>query len=238
MGRTWPSDSILFEHRVTDYLEQFHRKLGIPYERQAVAPKRENMIARFDSPGATETVLLEVHQDTVPVEAMIIDPFGGEIRDGKLYGRGSCDVKGSMAVMMSVLERLVREKPKNAANVILACTVDEEHTFLGVQALVKKVKADVAIVAEPTQLKIVNAHKGVVRWKLHAPGRACHSSAPTQGVNAIYRMGRLLLAIEEYAAKLQSSKAHERLGPPTISVGRIDGGVSVNTVPDRCAIEI
>jgi len=114
MGRTWASEDVLYEHRITGYLEKFFTKLGVASERQTVAPKRENIIARFDSAGSSRTLLFEVHQDTVPVEAMTIDPFGGEIRDGKLYGRGACDVKGSMAVMLSVFERLVREKPRGA----------------------------------------------------------------------------------------------------------------------------
>jgi acetylornithine deacetylase len=121
----------------------------------------------------------------------------------------------------------------------MACTVDEEHTFLGVRRLVQGgFKADAAVVAEPTQLNIVHAHKGITRWHLSTPGRSCHSSAPEQGVNAIYRMGRLLVAIEQYAAKLRASRTDPLLGPPTLSVGRIEGGTSVNTVPDSCRIEL
>jgi acetylornithine deacetylase len=118
--------------------------------------------------------------------------------------------------------------------------VDEEHTFTGVRKLVATgVRADVAVVAEPTRMNIVHAHKGVVRWKISALGRSCHSSTPEQGVNAIYRMGRLLVAIERFAERLRTtSPPHPLVGPPTISVGRIEGGVSVNTVPDRCRIEI
>jgi acetylornithine deacetylase ArgE len=238
MGRSWPSDAHLYEHRVTAYLEEFFRGIGVPWERQAIAPRRENIVARYESPGATSTFLFEVHQDTVPTEAMTVDPFGGEVRDGKLYGRGACDVKGSMAVMLVVLRRLAAEKPRGAANLVLACTVDEEHTFLGVQELAKHARADFAVVAEPTQLRIVDAHKGVVRWKVRTPGRACHSSRPDQGVNAIYRMGRLLGPIEEYAKELRALHFDARLGPPTLSVGRIEGGVSVNTVPDDCVIEV
>jgi acetylornithine deacetylase len=238
MGRSWASDQILYEYRVTDYLEQFFRSNSIACERQPVLAQRENIVAHYQPPGATRTILFEVHQDTVPVEAMTVDPFGGEVRNGKLFGRGACDVKGSMAVMLAVLRRLTKEKPMGAANLIVACTADEEHTFLGVQELVKTVKADFAVVAEPTQLQIVDAHKGVVRWKIHTPGRACHSSRPDQGVNAIYRMGRLLSAIEEYARELHARRVDARLGPPTLSVGRIEGGVSVNTVPDDCVIEV
>ncbi|HEV8058951.1 MAG TPA: M20/M25/M40 family metallo-hydrolase, partial [Gemmataceae bacterium] len=98
--------------------------------------------------------------------------------------------------------------------------------------------AQMAVVAEPTCLEIVNAHKGVARWFLETAGRSCHSSAPEQGVNAIYRMGRLLPAIERYADELRQSRSDPVLGPPTLSVGRIDGGQSANIVPDRCRIEI
>ena len=238
MGRPLSGPGYL-EHRVSDYLEAFFRKLGVPCERQQVAPQRENVVARFEPPGAPRTFLWEVHQDTVPAEAMTIEPFAGEVRDGRLYGRGACDVKGSMAAMLFAFARLVRERPRGCAAVVLACTVDEEHTFLGVQRLMKSgLRADFAVVAEPTRLQIVNAHKGVVRWKVTTPGRACHSSRPEQGVNAIYRMGRLLGPIAEYAEQVRGTRSDPRLGTPTLSVGRIEGGASVNTVPDFCTIEV
>jgi acetylornithine deacetylase len=95
-----------------------------------------------------------------------------------------------------------------------------------------------AVVAEPTLLNIVHAHKGVARWLLTVPGRSCHSSSPEQGTNAIYRMGRLLAGLEEYADHLRQTTIDPLLGPATLSVGRIEGGTSVNTVPDRCHIEV
>jgi len=237
MGRAVNGDQF-YEFRLTDYLERFFRELGVACERRPVAPLRDNIVASFNS-GSPTSILLEVHQDTVPVDGMTIDPFGGEIRGGKLYGRGSCDVKGGMAAMLTAFARLVKEKPAGAANVILACTVDEEHTFVGVQQLMKEgLRADFAVVAEPTKLQIVDAHKGVVRWKVRTEGRACHSSRPDQGVNAVYRMGHVLPLIEEYSGRLIGLTPHARLGPPTLSVGRIEGGVSVNTVPDGCVIEV
>jgi acetylornithine deacetylase len=237
MGRRLEGPTI-FEERVSAYLEQYLHNLGAKAERQPVAPKRENIVARYHSPNSRRTLIFEAHQDTVPVEQMTIDPFGGEIRGDRLYGRGACDVKGGLTAMLLAFTRLVREKPKGAANVILACTVDEEHTFLGVQEFVRNLKADAAIVAEPTQLRIVHAHKGVVRWHVTTPGRSCHSSRPEQGINAIYRMGKLLGAIERYAESLRRSKCDPLLGPPTLSIGRIEGGLSVNTVPDFCRIEV
>jgi acetylornithine deacetylase len=228
-----------FEYQVTAYLDDYFRSLGVPYERQTIAPLRDNIVARYDAPGSRRTVVFEVHQDTVPVDGMIIDPFGAKIENGRLYGRGACDIKGGMAAMLWTFTRLVREKPRTACNLILACTVDEELTFLGVQELVKRgIKADAAVVAEPTQLQIVHAHKGAVRWDVRVRGKACHSSRPDQGVNAIYHMARVLPVIERYALELQQSRIDPLLGSPTLSVGRISGGVSVNTVPDACSVEI
>lgn len=238
MGRSLAGQEI-YEHRVTDYLEAFFRSLGVSYQRQVVAPLRDNIIARFETLRARRTLMLEAHQDTVPADNMIIDPFGAVIDDGRLYGRGACDIKGGMAAMLSAFARLVREKPRDAVNVVMACTVDEEHNFAGVTRLVQdKLHVDAAIVAEPTQLDIVHAHKGVVRWHVSTSGRSCHSSAPEQGINAIYRMGRLLVGIVDYAEKLRASVADPQLGPATLSVGRIEGGTSVNTVPDQCRIEV
>ena len=237
MGRPLQGDH-LFEHHVSGYLEQFFRSLGVPWERQAVAPLRDNVVARLELPGARRTLLFEAHQDTVPTDNMTIDPFGGSIDGGRLYGRGACDIKGGMAAMLGAFARLARERPAGAANVLMACTVDEEHTFLGVQYLVKKFQAAAAVVAEPTELKIVHAHKGAVRWHLETAGRSCHSSRPELGVNAIYQMARVLPAVESFADWLRTSRTDPLLGPPTLSVGMIAGGTSVNTVPDRCRVEI
>ena len=232
-----PADIVL-EFRVTAYLEQFFRSLGVPFERQPVAPQRENIVARLTMPGAKRTLMLEAHQDTVPVDGMIVPPFGARIEGNKLYGRGSCDIKGGMSAMLGAFARLVRETPKGCCNVIMACSVDEEATMLGVLELAKRTKADFAVVAEPTNLNIVHAHKGVVRWNLTTAGRSCHSSAPEQGVNAIYLMGKVLVGMEQYAQHLRQTAADPLLGAATISVGVIHGGVGVNTVPDRCQIEI
>lgn len=239
MGRTNIPTEITLEHRVTAYLEAKLQELGITTERQTVAPGRDNLIARFQPAEPTFSVIWECHQDTVPIDGMIVEPFGAAITDGKLSGRGACDVKAGAAAMLSAFARLVQENPTRAAAVTLAFTVDEEHTFLGVQYLMQSgVRADCAIVAEPTQLNIVSSHKGVVRWQIETQGVACHSSRPDQGINAVYRMGRVLTGIDTYARNLMASRTDPLLGPPTLSVGMIQGGVSPNTVPDACRIEI
>src|SRR5262249_25945178 len=225
----------------TDYLEQFFRDLGVPHQRQPVAPLRDNLVARCDVPGARSTLLFEAHQDTVPVDNMTVEPFGAALDGGRLYGRGACDVKGGLAAMLAAFARVARERPAGACNLILAASVDEEHTFLGVQHLVKALgpgRPDAAVVAEPTRLSVVHAHKGVVRWHLETAGRSCHSSRPELGENAIYHMARVLPAVEEYAAWLRASRLDALLGPPTLSVGRSAGGTGANAARDRCRVVV
>jgi len=238
MGRPLTGPGYL-EAGMTVYLDRWFRDLGVPFERQLLAPGRENLLARFESPGARRTVLFDAHQDTVPTDGMTIEPFLPLIDAGRMYGRGACDIKGGMAAMLTAFARLVREKPAGSASVVMACTVDEEFTHTGSTRLARTPHgADLAIVAEPTRLQIVNCHKGAVRWKVRTRGIACHSSTPRLGVNAIYKMAAVIAALADHADELSTSEAHPVLGPPSLSVGRIEGGVSVNTVPDWCELEI
>lgn len=240
MGRTDIDPETVFESRVTAFLEHELRNIGCEFRRQPVVDGRENVIATYTPPHpAPFHVLFEAHQDTVPVDGMVVEPFAPKIEGGKLYGRGSCDVKAGVAVMLTALARLVKEKPAGSAKLTVAFTVDEENGGLGVSELMRSgFHADCAIVAEPTLLNIVNAHKGVARWRLETAGRACHSSRPDEGVSAVYRMAKLLVGVERYAKELQARPPHPVLGPRTTSVGRVTGGVSPNTVPDFCRADI
>ena len=250
MGRDVSGPEYL-ETRLSDYLEKFFKKLGVEYQRIEVLPGRHNLIARLERPGATTTVLLDAHQDTVPVEGMTIEPFLPTVKDSRLYGRGACDVKGGMAAMLAAFARLVTDRPAQSAHVVISCTCDEESTAQGAKALARlwsdpsrpgsllSAPPTVAVVAEPTDLNIIVAHRGAVRWKLRTRGRACHSSRPQEGVNAIYKMSQVLSCLERFAEEIgRMIPPHPLCGPPTLSVGRISGGISVNTVPDECIIEI
>jgi acetylornithine deacetylase len=250
MGRN-VQGSIYYERRVSDWLVEFLTSIGAKHERIEVAPGRDNVIARFDSPHSIQTLLLDAHQDTVPVDSMTVPPFTPQVQAGRVTGRGAADVKGGMAAMLYAFRRLYLERPPGAANVILSCTCDEEATTLGINDLVRywqtpvgrsqliQAPPDGAIVAEPTRLDVVVAHRGVSRFRIRTPGRACHSSNPSQGINAIYRMARVITCLEEYADCLGWSVApHPLCGNATLSVGRIEGGVSVNIVPEHCVIEV
>ena len=252
MGRP-VSESEPLESRMTEHLEGLFDAIGLVHERQPVEPRRDNLIGRLDGEVPPERggglVLFEAHQDTVPVEGMTIEPFSPVIRQGRLYGRGSCDVKGGMTAMLVALARLAHQRPPGMPTIVMACTVNEEHGFTGATVLTGLWKSpsggiiprrpDAAVVAEPTGLDVVVAHKGTVRWRCHARGRAAHSARPEQGENAIYKMARALPCIERYARQIVGGLArHPLCGSPTLSVGTIHGGLSVNTVPDRCTIEI
>ena len=251
MGRS-VSGGVFGEKRLGDFLEGLFKRLGLACKREEIHPGRDNIVARLDGQTAPEDggqlILFEVHQDTVPVEGMKIEPFTPTVRQGRLYGRGACDVKGGMTSMLAALARLAQERPAGRPTVVMACTVNEEYGFTGATALAESFgtpagliprKPDAVIVAEPTGLDVVVSHKGVVRWECHTEGVAGHSAEPEQGENAIFKMTPVLAALERYQKTVVGNLAsHALCGGPTISVGTIRGGVSVNTIPDRCTIEI
>lgn len=225
------------EGAVAGYIRDFLAALGISAELFGEDPERPNLLAYINA-GKPTTVLLEAHMDTVSEEHMSIAPFDPVIKNGFLYGRGSCDTKASLATYLHVIQTLLQEKKQLAYNVVLAFVKDEEYSFSGARELVAKgVKADFAIVGEPTELNLIYAHKGLCRFFIHTEGRSCHSSMPWNGDNAIYKMAPILEGIAAYAKSLESVQ-HPVLGQATISVGRITGGQTVNTVPASCSIEI
>jgi acetylornithine deacetylase len=211
-----------------------------------------------------EFLLWDVHQDTVPVDGMTVEPFGGDVRDGRVYGRGASDVKGSMAAMLAAISRVASSSEHATARPTIAVgfTVNEECGFTGIDSLCKLLQPkestdaaviagtispselfprlpDAAIVAEPTRFDIVVAHQGVIRWRCHTIGRAGHTSRPEAGINAIYGMSRIVQTIEQYHAELrENGPFHQRCGRPSVCVSTMHGGVAVNTIPERSVIEI
>ncbi|MBN2296672.1 MAG: M20 family metallopeptidase [Pirellulales bacterium] len=245
------------ESQLTDVLESIFYDIGLPHQRQKVHPGRENIVARLDGrvppQDGGRVIVFDAHQDTVRVEGMTIDPFKPVIRDGRIFGRGTCDTKGAMAAMLVAASRLAKERPDDMPTIMLTFAVDEEHGFTGIQRLAELWSDDAlaasdsifpcrphaAIVGEPTELQVVVAHKGAVRWQSHTSGLAAHSSMPELGQNAVYRMARLLPLFEQYQSQAAGMvTSHHLCGAATLNVGLIHGGMSVNTVPDRCTITI
>jgi acetylornithine deacetylase len=237
MGRT-RSGPEYSEKNVADFLSAFLKKNGIDVEVYESTPGRPNVMGFVDA-GASKTLMLEAHLDTVHADNMAIDPFVPTIRDGRLYGRGSCDTKGSIAAFCSAVMGILKSGRKLNQNVLLLFVSDEEYRFTGAQAAAKRgLKATYGICGEPTLLSIIHAHKGVTRWRMFTTGVAAHSAYPFLGKNAIYFMAPLIARLEAHASELQRRQPHPLLGTPTLSVGVIEGGQAVNMVPDHCWIEI
>jgi len=222
------------EARMVEFIKAFLAAHHIDYQVQEVWPGRENVLARVEG-GDGPSLLLESHTDTVEIENMDIEPFTPDIHDGCVYGRGACDDKASLAAMMV---GLVNAAEKGVAgDVTFACTADEECGFGGAKRLVESgFRADGCVVGEPTELRLIIAHKGACRLKVLTHGTSAHSSEPHKGDNAIYHMADLIGALREYASELTRRDPHPLVGLPTCSVGMIHGGQMPNIVPDLCEI--
>jgi acetylornithine deacetylase/succinyl-diaminopimelate desuccinylase-like protein len=224
------------EQRVAEFLAATAARAGLEVDLVPVLPGRPNLIARLRPAGSVrQTILLAPHLDTVVAEP---GQFVPRRRNGRLYGRGACDTKGSVAAMLDALLELARQpgRPQHT-EIIFAGLADEENWQAGSRALVESgLRADLAIVGEPTRLQAVTAHKGSVWLELTTRGRAAHGSTPQLGRNAVLAMARVVVALEtRYAAALRRRR-HPLLGTGTVNVGRIAGGRQPNIVPDDCTI--
>ena len=229
------------EHRVAEFLASAARRHGLEVESQPVVPGRSNLLVRLTPRGPVHhRVLLAPHLDTLgePAYARQLKPV---VRDGRVYGRGACDTKGSVSAYFQSLLNVTAAGPRPAhTEILFVGLIDEENMQLGSRHFASHgPKSDFAIVGEPTGLEIVTAHKGDVWLRLRTIGRPAHGATPHRGRNAVTAMSRIVLALEtEYASELAARPAHPRLGRPTINVGRIDGGRQPNIVPAECIIDI
>jgi len=200
---------------------------------------RTSVVAEAVAGPEAETVLVASHLDTVPVDQMEIDPFDPAIEGGRLLGRGSCDTKAGMAALLAALSRVL-ERGSLRRNVLIVGEADEELASIGVADVLDHLagrRPDWVLATEPTGLRLVHAHKGVVHARVAASGRACHSADPSIGRNAIVTLARAILAIEAEALGLRR-REDSHLGCATLSIGVVRGGQAPNIVPDRAEIWI
>ena len=234
-----PGDPCAGEKRVAEFLADAAAKARLDIEWQQVHPDRSNLIVRLRPSGKVrDRVMLAPHTDTVGVaREEQLRPF---IKNGRLYGRGACDTKGSVAVMLSAVLELARSGARPVSTEIaFVALVDEEASQAGSRFLARsRFKASLAIVGEPTGLQVVTAHKGDLWLQLETKGKAAHGSKPLLGHNAIHEMARAVDLLETRYARLLRRRKHRVLGHPTINVGTIAGGRQPNIVPDRCTIHI
>jgi acetylornithine deacetylase len=182
-------------------------------------------------------IVFEAHCDTAGIEGMTVPPFAAAVRDGRLYGRGACDTKAGLAAMLHAIADLSHSGTAPHAEIWVVSAVDEEHSYRGVVRLVEGLQADAAVVSEPTEMRLIVASKGCLRWRIVVRGKAAHSSKPHLGVNAIFGMARALAGLEADAGRLRAM-SHPLVGSPTLTVGTIEGGSQVNIVPASCTINL
>jgi acetylornithine deacetylase/succinyl-diaminopimelate desuccinylase-like protein len=225
------------EEAIAHYVGRFLEAAGATVEYEEIAPGRPNVYGFWPSPSPdAKRLLFAPHLDTVTVEGMTIDPFGAEIREGRLYGRGASDTKGSMASMLWALKSADLRRLNVAVG--FAGLVDEESTQLGAKVCAERHLADFAVVGEPTQLDVVYTHKGTAWIEIETHGISAHGSIPAAGVNAIDRMANVLQILKQHFSHLSPLRSDPILGTATISTGIIRGGSKINVVPDRCLAEI
>ena len=234
-----PGDARAGEAKVADYLVKRAARARLDIDRQPVTPESDNLIVRLQPLGqARHRIVLAPHLDTVGGD----DPkmFRPTKKGNKLHGRGACDTKGSVATMFRALENVAnRKKRPSETEIVFVGLMDEECNQTGSRAFAKlRMKADLALVGEPTRCKVVTAHKGDLWLRLTASGKAAHGARPELGRNAVHSLAQCIDAIETDYAALLRKRRHPVLGHATINTGTIRGGAQPNIVPDHCEADL
>jgi acetylornithine deacetylase len=212
------------------------RELGLQVHVEEVEAGRPNVIGVLEGAVPGPTLMFCGHLDTVGVEGMS-GPFAPVERGGRLYGRGSQDMKSGVAAMIDAVRAAV-DRGFNRGRIVVAAVIDEEYASIGADALITRWKADHAVVTEPTDLKIGVAHKGFAWLDVETRGRAAHGSRPRDGRDAIVRMGRVLQRLEALDRELQSRPPHPLMGTASLHASIISGGRELSSYPDRCMLQM
>lgn len=241
-----PGTDGIGEEQCARYVAEFLRASGAEATLEEVEPGRPNVIGRYPTHPSADgkpkpRIIFAPHTDTVSVGGMTIAPFGGELRDGKVWGRGASDTKGPMASMLWALHEMRAEIPALPVEVHFVGFMSEESAQLGSQHFAKNHgRYDLAIIGEPTSLKTVFRHKGCLWADVHTTGVAVHGATPELGVNAIVKMAVLVTALDTEFRDILSEAAGEDewLGASTINLGMIQGGTRSNIVADSCRLRV
>lgn len=197
---------------------------------------RPSVIGVRPGSGGGRSLLLNGHLDTVTLAGYDGDPLDPALRAGRLYGRGSYDMKGAVAALLVAAARAGAQALRG--DLIVTCVADEEHASAGTQAVLEHVHADAAIVCEPTELSLVTAHKGFVWASVTTHGAAAHGSRPDLGVDAIVKMGAVLRGLAALEQELRGGPAHPLLGTGSVHAGLIRGGAERSSYPASCVLEL
>jgi acetylornithine deacetylase len=225
------------EAAVARALAEELRGIGLTVEIQEAAPGRPNVVGTLEGRAPGRSLMYCGHIDTVGVSGMT-RPFDPAERDGRIYGRGSQDMKSGVAAMIGAARVVAESGGLDSGRLVIACVVDEEHASIGADALVTRWRADGAVVTEPTDLAVAVAHKGFEWVEIETEGRAAHGSRPGEGRDAIRLMGRVLGALDALDRDLQSRAPHALLGTASLHASVIAGGHELSSYPDRCHLQM
>ena len=227
------------EKEISLYLQKKFREKGFQVNTQEVQEGRSNVIVCMPGDGKGKSLLLNGHLDTVPPGTAMKNPFSPEIRNGMLFGRGACDMKGAVGAMIYSMMLLERNGIRLSGDLFFTGVVGEETGGTGTRALVKNgFRADFAVVGEPTDMKLVVSHKGVANFEVSIWGKACHASIPEQGASAIVAGSEFIGKIQHQLVPRLRERVQNLVGSATINIGLVQGGTKINMVPDRCIIHI
>ncbi|MER5522006.1 ArgE/DapE family deacylase [Streptomyces sp. NPDC002763] len=221
------------ESVIADFCGAWLAARGFEIHRLEKRPGRPSLVAIARGTGGGQSLMLNGHLDTVSLTDYDGDPLDPQIRDGRMYGRGTFDMKAGIAAMMVAAARTTAHGPLRG-DVVLACVADEEYSSSGTEEVLEAFTADAAIVTEPSHLDVTLAHKGFAWFDVDIEGRAAHGSRPDLGVDAIAKTGHLLLALENLGARLAQGPAHPLLGTGTVHASVIHGGEEPSTYPAHC----
>jgi acetylornithine deacetylase len=223
---------------IAQFLARVLQSWGLTVELHEAAPGRPNVVARIGIGGRGHSLMFNGHLDVVGVDGMIHPPFDAQERDGRLFGRGSSDMKAGVAAMCAAAARAAADGALQG-EIIVTAVVDEEFESLGTRMLVARgVRADAAIVTEPTKLAIMPAHKGFVWLDVLLQGRAAHGSRWDIGVDAIRHAGLLLAELDRIDSEVLPARRHPLLGRPSVHASLIEGGSGMSTYPERCLLRL
>jgi len=226
------------ETEIGNYVSKKLDLLGLTVSTTEICPTRVNVVGVLKGSGGGRSLMLNAHMDTVGVEGMTIDPFDGHLRDGRLYGRGSQDMKASLAAMITAGKAIVDAGISLKGDLLITAVADEEHSSIGTEHLVKEFSADAAIVTEPTDMHVCRAHRGFIWYDIETFGRAAHGSRYTEGLDANMRMGRFLGELEKLEVELLSRAGNPLTGPPSLHASRLRGGKELSIYADHCLLQI
>ena len=231
------------EAEIAGHIYRLMQSWGLKVFKREVAPGRHNAIGILRGTGGGRTLLFNGHTDTVGVEGMA-EPYSGEIREGRLYGRGAIDMKGSLAATLAATQVLAQNQARLRGDVIFTYVADEEYASIGTEGIVADIqqgrlpRPEAAINTEPTGLRMGIGHKGFVWIEIETIGRAAHGSRPDLGVDAIVQMGKVLVEIERLQQKLAEGRQHPLLGAGSVHASLIQGGRELSSYPDSCKLQV